>query len=318
MDCIITSIYRLEPYKRPGFEDALTRNMMPHHYVAGVRSLYNLGKDVIVFYNKQDVVVDDIRINIPEICNVIIPGASSFSNVKFIPFDLKTEYSRFNNHQNQCIHYADKNPSKLYCWNSPLECSKMELIYKVLTEYHYDNVAWFDAGLSNISYIPSKYGGTEHSYQMQDWNKYYPINVHDIFNSALGNRVFEIIKQHGSLICGTSNVTQECRKFIKYNMPAVNVSNQFSMTGCILGFNIHNIQYMMKQYHTVLDRFIDMYDDIFTEIDVFTYLNAVIDYPKLIWNNYSPSPDMYVGSMVETLREKIYTNESIRFNNSIL
>ena len=320
MECVVTALYEVEPYFIDGdkFKPTLSRMMNFDYYVGGLYSLNGLNKDIILFCNDRLINFRGKDFTAEEIINQIIPDKEFTKRIKFIPINLSKFYTKYNNHWEQCAKIAQESPNRLLCWNPPLACSRGDFFNYVFTEYNYDTAVWFDAALSNESYISTKYGGTWHDWELNDWNNYYPNNKNAIFCPSFIDNINKIVNQYGNIICGLNWMNLEPKEFIKQQLKKENKPTfyNFSSTGAFLGFTkdyFYNNFY--SDYLKTLDLFIDNYDDIFTEIEIFSYMNTDKDFAKVLWTSFHSN--VYHGSMQKAFLDIISDNFDITFNKNL-
>ena len=90
----------------------------------------------------------------------------------------------------------------------------------------------------------------------------------------------------------------------------------FSSTGAFIGFTkeyFYNKFY--NDYNKTLDIFIDNYNDIFTEIEIFSYMNTFKDFAKVMWSSFHSN--QYEGSMQKAFIDITKGEFDVRFNNSL-
>ena len=73
-DCIVTAAIELDYYQPEGYEASLTRGYEPSHYYAGIKSLDNLGKDVLVYTTEE---IKNPQINI---CQPVVPKPGAYAS----------------------------------------------------------------------------------------------------------------------------------------------------------------------------------------------------------------------------------------------
>ena len=308
MDCIITAVYRVEPYKREGLENAFTRNFDAENYVTGVRSLLGLDKDVYVFCNEEPVQFKGRLVHVEDIFKETLLNKYNIDKLHFIPIKLENIFTRYNSLWQKCIDIANKNPNNLYCWNPPVCLARIDMMKYIFDNFdQYKNVCWVDAGLSNDSYIPKNRGGTMHDYELQNWNNYYPDNQSDMFNPKLGNRIFQLINDNGNFTVGQTSINQEPFNFIHEKLPDKQITRSYSNVGCVLGFSKKYLDTLLDEFNSALDLFIDEYNYAFTEIEVLSYLNYIKDFKKLLWSNCLPEEGNVI-SLNYALDQKIFTD----------
>ena len=301
MDSIVTAVYKIDPYKREGIENAFTRNFDAENYVTGVRSLLGMDKDVYVFCNEQPVPYKGDMCMFEEICDHAMKDKYNYDRLHFIPLDVSSFFTRNDRLWEKCISLANRNPNNLYCWHPPLCLSRLEMMERVIEHYDAENICWFDAGLFNDSYFP---GGTMHDYELQEWDTLYPNEPNCIFRPELANKIFEIIEDTGNFTVGNKSINQEPYEFIKKHLNK-SISRAYSNVGCVLGFSKEYLQGLMYEYNHALDLFIDKYDYAFTEIEVLTYLDYKRHFTKLLWTNCEPYVDNEM-TMCNAFANRIY------------
>ena len=297
-DCIVTAAIELDYYQPEGYEASLTRGYEPSHYYAGIKSLDNLGKDVLVYTTEE--IKKDIQEKVPDL-----------KNVKYVTYN----YRILNPFYKEVFEYAkkvvDKKPSAVYGWNPMFATSRFYILYDA-SKKGYNNILWMDAGLSNESYIPLEYGGTKHAYDMQDWNNYYPNNKNDIFHPCLGQRLFDIVSENSALLLGLKYINQEPAALLeKYSG---NEIPYWSMTGGFIGLTDLYLEDLYDFYSSGVEYFLKNYDLIFTEIEIFSMLNIKFDLPKISFSNFQLNEEE--DSLFRLLRQKIYNEDEICYNNT--
>ncbi len=296
-DCIVTAAIELDYYQPDGYEASLTRGYEPSHYYAGIKSLDNLGKDLLLYTTEK--VEKDIKEKVPDL-----------KNIKYIT----DGYKKLNPFYDEIFAYAksvvDKNPKAVYGWNPMFATSRYFILYDA-AKRGYKNTLWMDAGLSNESYIPSNYGGTQHDYKMQNWDNYYPNNKNDIFHPCLGQRFFDILNEKSCLLLGLKYMNQEPYSFLETlssNIP------YWSMTGGFIGINDIFLEDLYNFYCGGIESFLRGYNLIFTEIELFSLLNIKFDLPKISFSNFELNEKE--DSLFKLLRHKIYNENEICYNNT--
>ena len=321
MDCVVTALYEVEPYFIDGDTNkpTLCRSMNFDYYVGGLYSLKGLDKDIILFCNDRLINFKGKDYTQEEIINQIIPDKDFTKRIKFIPINLSKFYTKYNKHWKQCTAIAQNNPDRLLCWNPPLACSRGDFFNYVFSNYEYTTAIWFDAALSNESYINEKYGGTWHDWELNKWDNYYPDNNKAIFCPDFYTNISNIVKEHGNIVCGLNWMNLEPKQFIKKYLLDNSLSDiyyNFSSTGAFVGFTkeyFYNSFY--NYYNETLDIFIDNYNDIFTEIEIFSFMNTFKDFAKVMWTSFNSN--QYEGSMQKAFIDIIKGNYNLRFNDSL-
>lgn len=322
MDCVITAIYEVDPYYRDeqGLEPSLTRNMTCDHYAGGIYSLGAFNKDIVMFCNERPVYFKGKEMSTLEMLSEIISDKEFLKRIIPVPINLAKFYTKYDKHWAQSKKVVDNNPSKLFCWNPPMACVRPELFNYVFQNFNYDTVTWFDAALSNESYISEKFGGTWHDWELIKWQNYYPENKNAIFCPKFYNNILSIINDYGNVICGNSFLNQQPRNFIReqlYNRKkADGCFTYFSSTGAFMGFNkSYFYDKFFDEYNQALDLFIKGYDDIFTEIEILSYMNMFLDFAKVNWHHFSSMEEVFKGSMQEAFQKIINNTLEIKFNS---
>jgi len=320
MDCVVTALYEVEPYFLDGdpYRPTLCRQMAFDYYVGGLYSLKGLNKDIILFCNDRPINFRGKDITPKEVIDQIIPDKDFTKQIKFVPISLPKFYTKYDKHWEQCTKIAQNNPDRLLCWNPPMACCRGDIFDYVFKNYNYDTAIWFDAALSNESYVSTKYGGTWHDWELNDWKNYYPDNKEAIFCPDFYNNIGKIVKEYGNVICGLNWMNLEPKDFIKQQLIKNNNPTfyNFSSTGAFLGFTkdyFYNNFY--NDYNKALDTFIDNYDDIFTEIEVFSYMNMFKDFAKVMWTSFHSN--IFDGSMQKAFLDIVDGNFKVRFNDSL-
>jgi len=320
MECVVTALYEVEPYLIDGdkFKPTLSRMMNFDYYVGGLYSLNGLNKDIILFCNDRLINFRGKDFTAEEIINQIIPDKEFTKRIKFVPINLSKFYSKYDKHWEQCTKIAQESPNRLLCWNPPMACSRGDIFDYVFKNYIYDTAIWFDAALSNESYISTKYGGTWHDWELNDWKNYYPDNKEAIFCPSFYTNISKIIKKHGNVICGLNWMNLEPKEFIIQQLKKENQPTfyNFSSTGAFLGFTKkYFYDNFYSDYLKTLDTFIDNYDDIFTEIEIFSYMNTYKDFAKVMWTSFHSNT--HHGSMQKAFLDIISGSLDVKFNKNL-
>ena len=308
MNCILTAVYKVDPFCVGNYK-SLSREMEVEHYISGVKSLINTDSKIFIFCNDKEVPFRGENLFIQDIYKKNLDT----SNIEFIPFNLETLVPQYNKLWERCKNLVLRNPEKLYCWNPPLAISRVYMMEKLFKEHNVSNIVWVDAALSNESYVPVSSGGTSHDFTLQNNDNYYPKNENDIFQPKLINRLFEVNEKFKNFIITLQSINQEPRHFLNELFDNV---GYFSMTGGVIGMHKENFDNFLIEYNKALDLFIEKYEYIFTEIELFTYLNCIFDFAKFHFSNFSTASDSYEGSLFELLKERIYNDDSVCFNNT--
>jgi len=295
-------------------EPTLTRGMTPDHYIGGLYSFRGLEKPVVLFVNENDIEFKGSLMSTEEMLHGMIPDKQFLKDIKFVKIKLENFYNKFDKHWKRSIEISEKYNNQLFCWHPPITCVRPDFFNYVYNVLNYDCAVWVDAALSNESYFPLKYGGTWHDWELIDWNNYYPTNKEATFNPKLGNRLIELTKNYGGVICGNRSMNQEPADFIESKLGKFN--RNFAATGAIMGYSKPFFSKFYEAWNNALDIFIEGYDGIFTEIEILSYLNIQFNFAKLIWTNYSSLDEMTQGSMQDFFRNLIYDDKQICFNNT--
>jgi len=322
MDCVISAMYEVDPYVREdqGLEPSLTRGMTCDHYVGGIYSLAAFNKPIILFCNDRPIRFKGREMTAMELLDDIIPDKEFLKRITPVPIKLQNFYTKYDKHWTQSKRIVDENPKQLYCWNPPMACVRPEFFNYVFKNFDYKNAIWFDAALSNESYVNEQFGGTWHDWELIKWDNYYPKNENAIFCPKFYNNILKIVEEYGNVVCGNSFLNLEPRKFIRERLhnrkKADGCFTYFSSTGAFMGFNKdYFYDKFIEEYNIALDDFIDNYNNIFTEIEVLSYINMFLDFAKVNWGTFSSNMEIFEGSMQEAFKKILDGNIDIRFNN---
>ena len=73
--------------------------------------------------------------------------------------------------------------------------------------------------------------------------------------------------------------------------------------------------FIKDSYISAIKHYIDNYDRIFTDIEIFTFLNVYFNFSKLTFSKFDPTPDE--GTIYHTLKNNI-KHDKIRFNHTYI
>jgi hypothetical protein len=322
MECIVSAIYEVDPYIRDdkGLEPSLTRNMTCDHYAGGIYSLAAFDKPIVLFVNDRNIGWKGRSISIKDLLDDIISDKEFLKTINFVPFKLQNFYSRYDTHWVQSTKVVDNNPGGLFCWNPAMACVRMDFFDHIFKNMNYSKAIWFDAALSNESYVSEKFGGTWHDWELINWDNYYPKNKDAIFCPDFYNNISNLVDQHGNLICGNGFLNLEPRMFIRELLKNKDVKDKcftyFSSTGAFMGFTKdYFYDRFYNEWLKSLDLFIDSYDRVFTEIEVLSYMNMYMDFAKIVWQHFSSMEDVMEGSMQEAFLDIKNNTKEVLFNN---
>ena len=297
-DCIVTAVELVENYQPEGQDTKLTRNFIPEHYFTGIKSLLNLDKELLIYCNKS--VEEDITNALKD-------------KVQSLPTFINKTSKDINPFYDEIFEYSkkiiDKNPTGVYCWSPMLTTAKLFYILDAIS-LKYERVVWMDAGLSNESYIPEECGGTWHDIKVQNWDNYYPKNENDIFNPTLGKNIFKLFEKTNNFMIGLPYVGIEPELFIEKFWDRK--IDYWSASAGLLGLTVRKAHSIKQMYIGALKYYLSEYDRIFTEIELFTFLNVYFNFAKLTFANFNPTKER--GSIYDLLKNKINYDE-IRFSN---
>jgi hypothetical protein len=299
VDCIVTAVEKVRSYTPKGCASTLTRDFTPDHYITGIKSLCDLHKPLIVYCNKpiQEMLIEHLE-----------------DKVDRLPIFVNKESPDINPYFNKIYEYSkkivDRNPTGVYGWNPMLTTGKLFYILDAV-QRGYQHVVWMDAGLSNESYLPEEHGGTWHDVNVQDWDKMYPVNKTCIFNPELGSRIFNLFQKHSNFMMGIPYIGNEPGDFIRecWSKPI----EYWSASPGLMGMTKQKALSIKEMYISAILYYIHRYDRIFTEIELFTFLNVHFDFGKLTISKFDPTTEK--GTMYDLLKNKI-NHDEIRFNNS--
>jgi hypothetical protein len=299
VDCIVTAVEKVRSYTPKGCANTLTRDFTPDHYITGIKSLCDLHKPLIVYCNKpiQEMLIEHLE-----------------DKVDRLPIFVNKESPDINPYFNEIYEYSkkivDRNPKGVYGWNPMLTTGKLFYILDAI-QRGYEHVVWMDAGLSNESYLPEEHGGTWHDVNVQDWDKMYPVNKTCIFNPELGSRIFNLFQKHSNFMMGIPYIGNEPGDFIRecWSKPI----EYWSASPGLMGMTKQKALSIKEMYISAILYYIHRYDRIFTEIELFTFLNVHFDFGKLTISKFDPTTEK--GTMYDLLKNKI-NHDEIRFNNS--
>ena len=299
VDCIVTAVEKVRSYTPKGCASTLTRDFTPDHYITGIKSLCDLHKPLIVYCNKpiQEMLIEHLE-----------------DKVDRLPIFVNKESPDINPYFNEIYEYSkkivDRNPKGVYGWNPMLTTGKLFYILDAI-QRGYEHVVWMDAGLSNESYLPEEHGGTWHDVNVQDWDKMYPVNKTCIFNPELGSRIFNLFQKHSNFMMGIPYIGNEPGDFIRecWSKPI----EYWSASPGLMGMTKQKALSIKEMYISAILYYIHRYDRIFTEIELFTFLNVHFDFGKLTISKFDPTTEK--GTMYDLLKNKI-NHDEIRFNNS--
>ncbi len=305
VDCIVTTVEEVQSYTPKDCASTLTRNFTPDHYITGIKSLCDLHKPLLVYCTKpiQEMLTQHLE-----------------DKVERLPVFIDKTSKDINPYFNEIFEYSkkivDRNPKGVYGWNPMLTTGKLFYMLDAV-ERGYQNIVWMDAGLSNESYLPEEHGGTWHDVKVQDWDKMYPANKTCIFNPELGSRIFNLFRKHSNFMIGITYVGTEPGNFIRnyWNREI----DYWSASGGLMGITKQKALSIKEMYISALLYYIARYDRIFTEIELFTFLNVHFDFGKILFNKFDPSTEK--GTIYDLLKNKINTknisfNDEIRSNNT--
>ena len=322
MECIVSAIYEVTPYMRDdkGLQPSLCRGMTCDHYAGGLYSLAAFDTPIVLFVNDRNVGWRGRDMSVKDLLTDIIPDKEFLKTINFVPIKLEKFYKKYDAHWAQSTRVVDNNPKDLFCWNPPMACVRMDFYDYIFSNLNYDKAIWFDAALSNESYISEKFGGTWHDWELIKWDNYYPKNKDAIFCPDFFNNISKLVDKYGNLICGNSFLNIEPRMFIKEQLRNKDIKDKFftyfSSTGAFMGFTkdyFYNNFY--DEWNKALDTFIESYDRIFTEIEVLSYMNMFMDFAKVNWQHFNSMEDTFEGSMQEAFIELKNGNKKILFND---
>ena len=299
VDCIVTAVEKVRSYTPKGCASTLTRDFTPDHYITGIKSLCDLHKPLIVYCNNpiQEMLIEHLE-----------------DKVDRLPIFVNKESPDINPYFNKIYEYSkkivDRNPTGVYGWNPMLTTGKLFYILDAV-QRGYQHVVWMDAGLSNESYLPEEHGGTWHDVKVQDWDKMYPVNKTCIFNPELGSRIFNLFQKHSNFMMGIPYIGNEPGDFIRecWSKPI----EYWSASPGLMGMTKQKALSIKEMYISAILYYIHRYDRIFTEIELFTFLNVHFDFGKLTISKFDPTTEK--GTMYDLLKNKI-NHDEIRFNNS--
>ena len=299
VDCIVTAVEKVRSYTPKGCASTLTRDFTPDHYITGIKSLCDLHKPLIVYCNNpiQEMLIEHLE-----------------DKVDRLPIFVNKESPDINPYFNKIYEYSkkivDRNPTGVYGWNPMLTTGKLFYILDAV-QRGYQHVVWMDAGLSNESYLPEEHGGTWHDVNVQDWDKMYPVNKTCIFNPELGSRIFNLFQKHSNFMMGIPYIGNEPGDFIRecWSKPI----EYWSASPGLMGMTKQKALSIKEMYISAILYYIHRYDRIFTEIELFTFLNVHFDFGKLTISKFDPTTEK--GTMYDLLKNKI-NHDEIRFNNS--
>ena len=86
----------------------------------------------------------------------------------------------------------------------------------------------------------------------------------------------------------------------------------WSASAGLLGLTVRKAHSIKQMYIGALKYYLSEYDRIFTEIELFTFLNVYFNFAKLTFANFNPTKEK--GSIYDLLKNKINYDE-IRFSN---
>ena len=301
IDTICTVVEEVESYSPPGCASTLTRNFTPDHYITGIKTLCDLHKPIIVYCKPE---VEKM------ICGVLndkvdrLPIFKNLSSKDINPYyDQIFEFSK---------KIVDKNPTGVFCWNPMLTTAKYFFMLDCMSK-DTKKVLWVDAGLSNESYVPEDKGGTWHNYKQQDWKKLYPHNDEAIFNPELGKRLFNLLEITDGFVTGIPYVGVEQARFIeKHRNKRI---PYWSASPAMIGFVREKLERIKKSYIEALELYISNYDRIFTDIEIFTYLNSYFNFSKFVFEKFDPTTEK--GTIYDTIKNNI-KHDKIRFNHTFI
>jgi hypothetical protein len=301
IDCIVTAVEEVESYTPTGCAPTLTRNFTPDHYITGIKTLCDLHKPIVVYCNKE--VEELITSNLKD-------------KVQRLPIFKNKSTREINPLYKEILDYSkkivDTNPTGVYCWNPMLTTAKLFFMLDAMS-LDTENILWVDAGVSNESYIPEHRGGVWHDVQHQDWDKLYPNNPDAIFNPKLGRSLFELIKKEGGFITGIPYIGIEPGNFIQQYWDKE--ISYWSASPCFIGLKKQKAKAIKDSYISAIKHYISNCDRIFTDIEIFSFLNVYNDFPKLTFSKFDPTTDE--GTIYDTLKNRIKHDE-IRFNNTYI
>tara|TARA_R100000084_G_C4632123_1_gene138918 strand:+ start:93 stop:1001 length:909 start_codon:yes stop_codon:yes gene_type:complete len=300
LDCIVSTALVVESYKRNNYEDAMTRNYVPEHYYGGIKSLLNLNKPLVLF------TTEETKLDILD----KIPGSEK---IKFVHTDYRTLNPYYDTLFEWCKNIIDQKPSAVYCWNPPFATSRL-FFMKYAASLGYENIIWMDAGLSNESYIPEEYGGTWHDWNKVNWDNYYPNNEKDFFKPQLAKDIFQLIEKYDNFFIGLKGYIGVEPRIIMEQYYHEKVPN-WAMTGGIIGLKLKKILEIEGFYNRLIEYYMENYDRLFTEIEIFTHINHVFDFAKISFGNFML--DDQTDSFFKCLKQGL-KDEYVRFNNSYL
>ena len=139
----------------------------------------------------------------------------------------------------------------------------------------------------------------------------YPVNKTCIFNPELGSRIFNLFREHDNFMIGLSYVGTEPGNFIRnyWNKKI----DYWSASPGLMGLNKEKAQSIKEMYISAILYYIHRYDRIFTEIELFTFLNVHFDFGKITFNRFDPTTEK--GTIYDLLKNKL-NHDEICFNNS--
>jgi hypothetical protein len=301
IDTIVTAVEEVETYTPDGCASTLTRNFTPDHYITGIKALCDLHKPIIVYCNPkiEQLICENLQGKVDR-----LPIFKNKSTREIHPL-----YKEILNYSKKIV---DTNPTGVYCWNPMITTAKLFFMLDAIS-LDTKNVLWVDAGLCNESYIPEDLGGAWHDIKMQDWNKMYPKNKDAVFNPQLGKQLFDLLGSTDGFITGIPYIGIEPGKFIE-NYWDKKIP-YWSASPCIIGFVKEKLERIKDSYISAIKHYIDNYDRIFTDIEIFTFLNVYFDFSKLNFSKFDPTPDE--GTIHHTLKNNI-KHDKIRFNHTYI
>jgi len=299
VDCIVTTVEEVQSYTPKDCASTLTQNFTPDHYITGIKSLCDLHKPLMVYCTNpiQEMLIQHLE-----------------DKVERLPVFINKTSKDINPYFNEIYEYSktivDRNPTAVYGWNPMLTTGKLFYMLDAI-QRGYQHVVWMDAGLSNESYLPEEHGGTWHDVKVQDWGKMYPANKTCIFNPELGSRIFNLFRKHSNFMMGIPYIGNEPGEFIRecWDKPI----EYWSASPELMGMTKQKALSIKEMYISAILYYIHRYNRIFTEIELFTFLNVHFDFGKLTISKFDPTTEE--GTIYNLLKNKIKHDE-IRFNNS--
>ena len=75
------------------------------------------------------------------------------------------------------------------------------------------------------------------------------------------------------------------------------------------------LERIKKSYIEALELYISNYDRIFTDIEIFTYLNSYFNFSKFVFEKFDPTTEK--GTIYDTIKNNI-KHDKIRFNHTFI